>query len=268
MSLDDDILKGTSNVAEESADTMEQEQHCITVSEAMLLHNESVNVRGVIVGVSELIKMICARTLICNTCDIKLETETYDRPRFVDSPKKVKCPTCNSTAANHYDYVNVVKVKLQDDGSDVQLEQLTCLLFGDDTLNIHPGETVEVKGYVEVEARRDMLHPIVYAQSVKYERKQEPEVTPRDIESFKRFAKMPNLIGRLESMFAPEVIGHAAEKRGILRSLVGSPESNIRGRIHTLLIGPPGVAKSMLTRKAVKVFFLFLVLSHAGPAFH
>ena len=155
MSLDDDILKGTSNVAEESTDTMEQELHCITVSQAMRLHDESVNVRGVIVGISEPIKMISARTFICNTCDIKLETETYDRPRFVDSQKKLKCPTCNSNVAITvaYDYVNVVKVKLQDDGSDVQLEQLTCLLFGDDTLNIHPGEMVEVKGYVEVQKR-------------------------------------------------------------------------------------------------------------------
>jgi DNA replicative helicase MCM subunit Mcm2 (Cdc46/Mcm family) len=97
-----------------------------------------------------------------------------------------------------------------------------------------------------------MLHPILYAQSVKYERKHEPEVTPRDIESFKRFAKMPNPIGRAVSMIAPKVIGHAAEKQGILRSLGGSPESNIRGRIHTLLIGPPCVANSMLTRKAVR----------------
>src|SRR5215469_1546980 len=229
---------------------MEQEQHCITVSQTLRLHNESVNVRGVIVGISEPIKMISARTFICNTCDIKLETETHDRPRFVDSPKNLKCPTCNSSVANRYDYVNVVKVKLQDDGSDVQLEQLTCLLFGADTLNIHSGEMVEVTGYVEVQKRKDVLQAILYAQSVKYDRKQEPEVTPRDIESFKRFAKMPNLIDRLVSMFAPEVIGHAAEKHGILRSLVGSPEGKMRGRIHTLLIGPPGVAKSMLTRKA------------------
>ena len=54
-------------------------------------------------------------------------------------------------------------------------------------------------------------------------------------------------------MLSPKVIGHNAEKLGISRSLVGSPETNIRGRMHTLLIGPPGVAKSMLTREAVEL---------------
>lgn len=76
---------------------------------------------------------------------------------------------------------------------------------------------------------------------------------PGGIKSFKDFAKMPNTIDRLVSMISPKVIGHNAQKLGILRSLVGSPEGNIRGRIHTLLIGPPGVAKSMLTREAVEV---------------
>src|SRR5215469_4471018 len=104
MSLDDDILKGTSNVTEECTDTSEQEQDCITVSQAMRLHNEYVNVRGVIVGISELIKMISARTLSCNICNRILETETYPQPRIADNPKKLKCPTCNSSAANRYDY--------------------------------------------------------------------------------------------------------------------------------------------------------------------
>lgn len=53
-------------------------------------------------------------------------------------------------------------------------------------------------------------------------------------------------------MVALNVIGHNAEKLGILRSLVGSPEGVNRGRIHTLLVGPPGVAKSKLIKQAIK----------------
>ena len=211
---DNESLKGATNVAEESADT-EQEQ-IKTVSEAIRLHNENVNVRGVIVSVSELIKMINGRTVICNNnnCNNKLETEVYDQPRFIDSQKKQAnvCPNCNSGLTIHYDYVNAVKVKLQDDEPDGQLEQLSCLLFGADTINIRPGETIEVKGHVGVDRHRDTLHPVLYAQSIKYEHKLEPAITPRNIESFEYFAKMPKAIDRLVSMFAPKVIGHTAEK--------------------------------------------------------
>lgn len=100
---------------------------------------------------------------------------------------------------------------------------------------------------------KETLHPILYAQSIKYERKQEPEVTPRILNRSKVFAKMPNVIDRLVSMCAPKVIGDNAEKLGMLRSLVGSPEGNSRGRIYILFIGPPGVAKSMLIREAIKI---------------
>ena len=61
----------------------EQEQ-IKTVREAIRIHNENVNVRGVIVSVSELFKMIKGHTLICDACNTKVETETYERPRFVD----------------------------------------------------------------------------------------------------------------------------------------------------------------------------------------
>ena len=197
--------------------------------------------------------MIKGHTLIC-ACNTKVETETYERPRFVDSRRRTSsCYNCkNSSFIVHYEYVNVVRVKLQDDEPDLQLEQLTCLLYGADTMNIYAGETAVVKGRVEVESRKNLLYPVLHTQSIKYERRQEHDITSENIDSFKRFAKIPNVIDRLVSMFAPNVIGHNAEKLGILRSVSGAPEGNIRGRIHTLLIGPPGVAKSMLGREAVK----------------
>lgn len=230
----------------------------ITIREAIRLHNEDVTVRGVIVAVSELIKMIKDRILICknDTFNNRLEIETYDQPIFTDVRKKYRnvCPACNSSESTiQYSYINAVAVKIQDDEPDGELEQLNCLLFGSDTLNVHPGEAVRVKGHIEVERRKDRLHPVLHAQSINYERRKEPELTSKTIESFKRFAKMPNVIDRLVSMFAMKVIEQRIQKLGILRSVVGAPERTTRGRIHTLLIGPPGVAKSMLAREAVEM---------------
>jgi hypothetical protein len=167
-----DDLSGASNVAEEPGSTNEKEE-IKTISEAIRLHNDNVNVRGVLVSVSELFKMIRGHTLIC-ACNTKMETETYERPRFVDGRTNhhSRCPSCNSVLDINYDYVNAVKVKLQDDEPNGQLDQLNCLLFDADTMNIHPGETIEVKGHIRVEKRKDTLYPLLYAQSIRYERKQ------------------------------------------------------------------------------------------------
>ena len=54
-------------------------------------------------------------------------------------------------------------------------------------------------------------------------------------------------------MFAPNVYGHADKKMGIIRSIVGGKkaengvQNGRRGRIHTLLIGDPGTAKTALS---------------------
>jgi replicative DNA helicase Mcm len=59
-------------------------------------------------------------------------------------------------------------------------------------------------------------------------------------------------------MFAPNVIGNNDKKLGLLRSLVGGSlnygdENGRRGRIHTMLAGDPGLAKSLLAREATKL---------------
>ena len=60
-------------------------------------------------------------------------------------------------------------------------------------------------------------------------------------------------------MFAPNVYGHADKKMGILRSIVGGSkaengaENGRRGRIHTLLIGDPGTAKTLLSIESTKL---------------
>src|SRR5688572_16395912 len=64
---------------------------------------------------------------------------------------------------------------------------------------------------------------------------------------------------RVTVMFAPNVYGHADKKLGILRSIVGGSttengaENGRRGRLHTLLIGDPGTAKTALSTESIKV---------------
>lgn len=64
---------------------------------------------------------------------------------------------------------------------------------------------------------------------------------------------------RLAAMFAPNVYGHVDKKIGILRSIVGGSktengaENGRRGRLHTLLIGDPGTAKTSLAKESTRL---------------
>ena len=242
-------------IAEWNKEQETKKQQGISVSEALRLHNENATVRGMIVSISQPFKMVTAKIVICeNESWSNKQTKIYDKPRFSvpDVRKQRDCPQCNNTEFNiDFVYTTAVNIKLQDDRPYGELEQLDVLLFGNDTMNIRPGEIVKVTGHIGVEQNngKGKLYAIMYAESIKYEQRQELEVTAKDILSLKKFAKMPNVIERLVSMVASDVIGHRDKKLGILRSAVGSPETDRkRGRIHTLLIGPPGLAKSMLAR--------------------
>ena len=237
--------------------------HGLTVSEAMRLHNEDVAVIGMIVTLSQPFKMIAKSVTICKNenCSYKMNVNIYDKPHFSDDKKgkQTFCPNCNDIGTIEYEYVNAVCLKIQDDEAYGELEQLDVLVFDELTTNVRPGELVKITGRMEILKNSNKntygsLYPVLFAKGLEYRRREEQAVITKEVKSFESFAKMPNVVDRLVTMFAPDVIGHKDKKKHLLISAVGAPESTIlRGRIHTLLIGPPGVAKSKLARAAVEL---------------
>ena len=98
-----------------------------------------------------------------------------------------------------------------------------------------------------------------------YAYKKELETIEKHKEHWSKKIIPMTFIDRIVSMFAPNVIGHTIAKLGILRSIVGGidksntelrqkrDDNGRRGRIHTLLVGEPGTAKSILAREATKI---------------
>ena len=229
----------------------------------MRLHNEDVAVNGMIVTLSQPFKMVAQSVTICKNehCSYKMNVNIYDKPHFSDDKKgkQTLCPNCNDLGTIEYEYVNAVCLKIQDDEAYGELEQLDVLVFNRLTENIRPGELVRIKGRIEIlrNNRKNTygsLYPVLFAKGLEYRRREKRAVIAKDVKSFENFAKMPNVVDRLVTMFAPDVIGHKDKKLHLLISAVGAQESTTRrGRIHTLLIGPPGVAKSKLARAAVEL---------------
>ena len=122
------------------------------------------------------------------------------------------------------------------------------VLYDDMIHNVLPGEVVEITGINRIESKRGSKSKkkttVLHAGSIKYLNRKELVITNIDIINFQKFCKLPNLVERLVSMFAPNTIGHNDAKLGILRSVVGGIErGKIRGRINTFLVGDPGTAE-------------------------
>ena len=146
-------------------------------------------------------------------------------------------------------YKDAKSIQLEDTERPDENERLDVVLYDDDITNVLAGEVVVVKGVNKVENKRGSKTrkktTVLHAEFIKYLHRKELVITDIDIQSFKEFAKLPNLVERLVSMYAPNIIGHNYAKLGALRSVVGGVEhGKIRGRINTFMVGDPGTAKS------------------------
>src|SRR3989344_2476886 len=81
-------------------------------------------------------------------------------------------------------------------------------------------------------------------------------ISEEDIKQILELAADPNIFKRLSQSIAPSIYGFETEKEAVLLQLFGgvkkkkSDGGSTRGDIHVLLVGDPGVAKSVLLRLA------------------
>lgn len=207
--------------------------------------------------------MIIATKFVCENCGWSSE-KRYEVP--LSTPQQVKypkqCPNCSEKYfSTSYEYVSAVTVELQDIDTFSEIERLPVLLFDEKTKNIHVGERVIASGNIHIiqhKARGKFL-PFVYADLIKYESREELTLTSSDIEAIERFCKIngPKAIEKLVSLFAPSVIGYSHVKEGLILCAANTAANDIgqieRDRIHAILVGDPGLAKSALLREATKL---------------
>jgi DNA replicative helicase MCM subunit Mcm2 (Cdc46/Mcm family) len=257
---------GKTNNNKTNADANEetQQQSIISVADAKRKHSGRVTVVGMIVSISELYQLIKKAIWKCYVCGniteklIKKLTEPPSKPR--------QCYSCeNCDFEELHEYINATLIIIQDDIPETTLDGMPVVVFEKDTEDIHVGENVKVTGRIEKEQdnRSKRYHSILLAESIEYEHRRKLTLSNNDIRGIKRFAgKLPiynnkaylvSHKSRVVKMFAPNVIGNEDKKLALILSMIGAPENSIRGRIHQLLIGPPGLAKTKLSRELVKV---------------
>lgn len=224
----------------------------ICVTEALRTSFRGVTVSGMIISRSAPFKMVSWTNYNCTNCSFNHHFK--HEPPILTPNRLPSCSSCGqNTLSEALEFVNALSIQLQDSSPERELERLDVILFDRDTYNVLAGETVKVTGKIHILEKAKHMYPVLFADAIKYSRRQTSKVTTSDILGFQRFVSTHDPVDRLVSMVAPNVIGHEDKKRAILLAAVGAPEGPRRGRINVFFIGPPGTAKTTLLREAVKI---------------
>lgn len=147
---------------------------------------------------------------------------------------------------------------------------INVILGGDLTRSVMPGEAIQLTGvyapltmpWFQARKRGTMQEMYLDAHFV---RKHKNGYNEQDGDQHQFADKVEeayqrgNLYDSAAKSIAPEIFGHVDVKKALLLALVGSftktmkDGMKIRGDIHTLLMGDPGVAKSQLLKQACKI---------------
>jgi hypothetical protein len=116
-----------------------------------------------LVGISSVAHVVMSTEYGCSSCkgrgpkfEVKHDPPLFSLPYHLGLNKSRKCPSCNelSFGPKSHKEKAVVRIQLQDEEKQNNMENLTVVLFESDTLNIRYGENVTVVGDVKVIQQR------------------------------------------------------------------------------------------------------------------
>lgn len=252
----------------------------LSVSQTKMYHEGRVKVRGKIMKCSGSFKMISATNYICSNQECNFKTKIrYTKPLLLANDKdvNVKCSECGKSASSStLEYINAIDLELQDVDNVNDIDRLLVYLFEENIKSMKIGETVVIEGNISVinknDNKRKKLIPALYGNSISYEHNEKIELTSKDMEEINRLRKEKekaidtesgivelggvDWVEYLVSLFAPQIARNYYPKLALLLAAVNSGSDEVfrkRDRIHVLLVGEPGLAKTKLLEDVIEL---------------
>lgn len=169
-------------------------------------------------------------------------------------------------------FVDAQKIRVQESPEELrggeQPQTLDVELEDDLAGRIFPGDRVIVNGILKSYQRSnpqqgkstyfDLFHKGVSVE-MKEQEFEEIEISPEDEKLILDMSRDPEIYEKVKRSIAPSIFGYDDVKEALALQLVSGFEkrlpdgARIRGDIHILLVGDPGIAKSQLLRYMTKI---------------
>lgn len=233
--------------------------------------NHFIQVRGVVTRLSSIEPFISKAFFICKDCGN--EMTRLQREYSLKFIRPAKCDACGSknieldpekSTFRRYQSATIQDPPERLRGGQLP-RQLNVILLDDLCDTITPGDRVIMTGTLRLiegeEENRPVRKVVLIVNHVEKESKDEEDIkiTPEEERKILEEVKSRNYKEKLIQSFAPTVHGYENEKLGILLSLFGGHDEyspageRKRKRIHVLLVGDPGTAKSHLLDFTAKI---------------
>ena len=161
-------------------------------------------------------------------------------------------------------YEDTQKIEIQESPEGLrggaQPERLEGFLIDDITGKISPGDRVILNGILTgnqrsgPQGKSTLFNIMLQVNSVEYREHEydEIQITSEDVEKIKEAASKGDIVKEISSSISPTIYGFDIEKEAFALQLFSGVSKSmqdgtkIRGDIHILLVGDPGLAKSQL----------------------
>ena len=231
---------------------------------------------GLVRTATEVRPKIVSAAFQCQRCGFTFFKEQTGN-KFEDQNLKCQNQACDrggpfKLILNQSKFVDAQKIRVQESPEELrggqQPQTLDVELEDDLAGKIFPGDRVIVNGVLKSYQRNnpqqgkstyfDLNHKGISVE-MKDQEFEEIDISPEDEEMILEMSHDPEIYENIKKSIAPSIYGYDDVKEALGLQLVSGFEKHlpdgarIRGDIHILLVGDPGIAKSQLLRYMVKI---------------
>lgn len=233
---------------------------------------------GRLVAIDGLVKRTTQVKFKCRIARFKCERCPGDSGNLIDVVQDadymktpLECPYCQRTAGstkftfigNSSSFIDVQKIEIQENPEHLrggaQPEHIVAFLTDDLCGSVHPGDRVTFNGWVAVTNTKETPTDVTFDLHLKVlsiDRTdcefEDVELSEEDVQAIKKAAADPDINMNMVRSICPAIYGYTELKEAIAMQLFGGTTKHLddgtrlRGDIHILVVGDPGVAKSTI----------------------
>ncbi len=226
-----------------------------------------VAVDGIVRKTDEIRPRIINATFECRSCmrlhEVKQQTSLISEPAI--------CQECGGRSfrllQEESEFMDIQYTKMQEPLENLsggeQPRQISIILEDDLVDSLVPGDVVRITGSYKTvrDEKTKRFITYIYGNYIEPLEQEfgELNITPEDEKEIKKLAKDPKIYDKIINSTAPSIQGYREVKEAIALQLFGGSakeledKTRIRGDIHILIVGDPGIGKSQMLKFVSKL---------------